>query len=151
MPSVASQERGDMSNDDDFLHEINRLNVTPALLGEVMILWASLSPDEWSDFDRRLERVVQFVGAKLGGEDNAMLAMAAALRLMALDDIVVDPEFRGWRLSEKTSAGVSYIHGDLLKVAAGQPLLDGPAGNPVFDREAFRAGLMALIAAHGRA
>lgn len=140
-----------MPNADDFLREINRLNVTPAFLGEVMILWASLSPAEWSDFDRRLERVVEFVGAKMGGEDSAMLAMAAALRLMALDAIVVDPEFRGWRMSEKTPAGVSYIHGDLLKVAAGQPLLDGPDGNPVFDRDAFRSGLMAAIAASGRA
>ncbi|HWB49518.1 MAG TPA: hypothetical protein VG651_10440 [Stellaceae bacterium] len=140
-----------MPTDDDFLREINELDIAPTLLGEVMVLWAALPAAEWNDLDRRLERVVEFIGEKATGQAGPLIAMALALRLMALDAIVTDPAFRGWRAPEKTPDGVSYIHGDLLQVAAVQTLLSGPAGNPVFDREAFRDRLMNLTTVRGRA
>lgn len=80
-----------------------------------------------------------------------MLGMAVALRLMALDVMVVDPELRGWLMSERLPDGITYIHGDLLIVAAEQAVLEGPAGEPTFDRASFRARLMQLAAARGQA
>lgn len=140
-----------MSPPDDFMQEINAQQVPAPLLGKVMHLWASLPREEWRDFDRRLERVVELVGREHGGDGTAVLAMAAALRLMALDALVVDPEFRGWLITEHSPDGITYIHGDLLRIAADQAILEGTDGNPEFDRGSFRVRLMELTAARGRA
>lgn len=140
-----------MSAPDEFIQDINAQTVSAPLLGKVMHMWASLPHDEWQDFDRKLERVVEFVSREHGGEDSSMVAMAVALRLMALDAMIVDPEIRGWLMSDRSSNGITYIHGDLVKVAAEQALLEGPAGEPTFDRSSFRSRLMELAEARGRA
>jgi hypothetical protein len=140
-----------MSAPDTFIQEVNAQKVSTPLLGRVMHLWASLPRDEWSDFDQKLERVVELVAQEHGAEGTPMLAMAVALRLMALDAMVVDPELRGWLMSERSPNGITYIHGDLLKVAGEQELLEGPAGEPTFDRVSFLAHLMQLAAARGQA
>jgi len=138
-----------MTVPDQFIQDINTQNISAALLGEVMIMWASLPPEEWKDFNRKLQRVVEFVDGKRPDVNNPLLAMAVALRLMALDAMVVDPAVRGWLIPEKSPDGITYIHGDLLKVAAEQPVLEGLAGEPVFDREAFHSRLMELAATQG--
>lgn len=138
-----------MSAPADFMEEINAQQVPAPLLGKVMHLWASLPREEWCNFDLRLERVVELVGKERGGDGAGMLAMAAALRLMALDALVVDPEFRGWLMTERSPDGITYIHGDLLRIAAEQTILEGPDGNPVFDRHSFGSRLMELTAARG--
>jgi hypothetical protein len=135
----------------DFIQEINAQHVSATLLGKVMHLWASLPRDQWRDLDRRLERVVELVGREHDGDARPMLAMAAALRLMALDAMVLDPELRGWLMSERSPDGITYIHGDLLKVAAEQAVLQGAAGEPIFDGVSFRTRLMELAAARGHA
>jgi hypothetical protein len=141
-----------MTVPDQFMQDINAQSITAALLGEVMIMFASLSSDEWNDFDRRLQRVVDFVDEKRCSANGPLHAMAVALRLMALDAIVVDPEIRGWLMPGKPRDGITYyLHGDLLKVATEQPVLEGPAGEPIFDSEAFRSRLMELAASRGRA
>jgi len=140
-----------MSVPDEFMEEINAQKVSVSLLGKVMHLWASLPRDEWHDFDGRLARVVTLVGSEHRGEDRPMLAMAVALRLMALDALVVDPEFRAWLITEHSPDGITYIHGDLLRIAAEQLILEGTDGEPAFDRNSFRIRLMEMIAAHGRA
>src|SRR4029077_5809906 len=107
---------GLMSAPDEFVHEINAQKVSATLLGKVMHLWASLSSNEWNDFDRKLERVVDLVGKEHCGDGAPMLAMAVALRLMALDALVLDPEFRGWLITGHSPDGITYIHGDLLQI-----------------------------------
>ena len=140
-----------MSAPDEFMQQINSQKVSAPLLGKVMHLWASLPRDEWQDFDRKLERVVELVGKEHSGEGASLLAMALALRLMALDALVLDPEFRGWLITEHSPGGITYIHGDLLRIAAEQAVLEGPEGEPVFDRVTFRARLMGLVTTGGRA
>ena len=139
-----------MSASDAFMQEINAQKVSAPLLGKVMHLWASLPRDEWRDFDQKLERVVEMVAREHGAAGTPILAMAVALRLMALDAMVVDPELRGW-LTERSPDGITYINGDLLKVAAEQAVLDGPVGEPTFDRVSFRTRLMQLAATRGQA
>ena len=138
-----------MSAPGEFIQEINAQKVSALLLGKVMHLWASFSRDEWHDFDRRLEGVVALVGRELGADSSPIIAMAAALRLMALDAMVLDPELRGWLMSERSPDGITYIHGDLLKVAAELAILEAPGGEPAFDRVLFRTRLMELAAARG--
>ena len=140
-----------MSSPHEFIRDINAQKVPAALLGKVMHLWASIPREEWRDFDRKLEHVLELVSKEHSGEGAPLLAMAAALRLMALDALVVDPELRGWLMSERSPGGITYIHGDLLKVAAEQPILEGCAGEPIFDRASFRARLMELTAMRGHA
>jgi hypothetical protein len=70
-----------------------------------------------------------------------MLVMAVALRLMTVDAMVVNPEFRGWLMSEKLLNGVTHIHGGLLEVAAEQAIPERTAGESTFDRESFRTHL----------
>jgi hypothetical protein len=138
-----------MSAPDEFMQEINAQKVSAPLLGKVMHLWASLPRDEWNNFDRKLERVVDLVERVHGGESAPLLAMAVALRLMALDALVLDPEFRGWLITEHSPDGITYIHGDLLQIAAEQAVLEGPDGEPVFDRNSFHVRLMELTAVRG--
>ena len=140
-----------MSAPDEFMREINAQKVAAALLGKVMHLWASLPRDEWQDFDRKLERVVDLVGKENGGDGAPMLAMAIALRLMALDALVLDPEFRGRLITEHSTGGVTYIHGDLLQIAADQMILEGAEGEPLFDQNSFRIRLLQLTSTRGRA
>ena len=104
-----------MSAPDQFMREINAQKVSAPLLGKVMHLWASLPREEWQDFDQKLERVVDFVGKENCGAGDPMLAMAIALRLMALDALVLDPEFRAWLITEHSPDGVTYIHGDCCR------------------------------------
>ena len=54
-------------------------------------------------------------------------------------------------MSERSPDGITYIHGDLLKVAAEEVILEGPSGEPIFDRVSFRTRLMELAAAGGHA
>jgi muramidase (phage lysozyme) len=53
---------------DEFMLQINAEKVPPLLLGKVMHMWASLPPNEWQDFDRKLERVVALVAAEQNRE-----------------------------------------------------------------------------------
>ena len=140
-----------MSAPDEFMQQINAQNVSAPLLGKVMHLWASLPRDAWHDFDRKLESVVELVGKEHGSEGVTLLAMAVALRLMALDALVLDPEFRGWLITEHSPGGITYIHGDLVRIAAEQAILEGSDGEPVFDRSSFRLRLIELAPAQGRA
>ena len=140
-----------MSAPDEFMREINAQKVAAPLLGKVMHLWASLPRDEWQDFDRKLERVVDLVGKENCGAGDPMLAMAIALRLMALDALVLDPEFRAWLITEHSPDGVTYIHGDLLQIAADQMILEGAEGEPLFDQNSFRIRLLQLTSTRGRA
>ncbi len=138
------------SSDDDFLREINAIAVPPPLLGEVTTLWASLPEEEWRDFDRRLAHALAFVGQRVPGDQAPMLAMAVALRLMALDVIVRNPENRAW-LFPGAQDDITYLHGDVVKVAAQADLLTDPAGDPFFSQDVFRTHLLTLAAARGRA
>lgn len=138
-----------MSSDEEFLREINALDVPSALLGEVMIMWAALPAEVWGDFDKRLEHVLELVSRYDHTTDAPMRAMAVALRVMALDTIIEDPANRGWLVG--SADGIKYIRSDLVNVAASEPLHAGSQGQPAFDRQTFHTRLMETVAARGRA
>lgn len=138
-----------MSSDQEFMHEINALDVPPAWLGEVMIMWAALPAEVWRDFDKRLEHVLELVSRHDRTADAPMRAMAVALRVMALDTIIEDPANRGWLVGSDGS--IKFVRSDLVKIAASEPLHTGPEGQPAFNRQTFHARLMEVVAAQGRA
>ena len=138
-----------MSSDEEFLREINVLDVPPALLGEVMIMWAALPAEVWRDFDKRLEHVLELVSRYDHTTDAPMRAMAVALRVMALDTIIEDPANRGWLVG--SGDGIKFVRADLVNIAASEPLRPGPQGHPAFNRQTFQARLMEVTVARGRA
>jgi hypothetical protein len=65
--------------------------------------------------------------------------------------LVLVPEFRRRLITEHSPGEITYIHGDLLRIAAEQLVLEGPDGEPAFDRNSFRANLIELTTARGHA
>jgi hypothetical protein len=133
-----------------FQTDINATKVSADLLGEVMLMYASLSSEEWEDFDLKIIRVIELLKGKNYGKESEFLAMTIAIRLMALDSILLNAEFRGFQYP-RDARGISYIHGDLLKAAAEELILEGPQGQPIFEVEAFRQTVLRIAASKGQA
>jgi hypothetical protein len=132
-----------------FKDDINAVNVSADLLGEVMVMWASLPPQEWSEFEVRVTRVIEFLTKKNNyGKDPTFLACAITIRLMALNSVLNDTEFRGLLLPASQD-GITYVHGDLLKAAAEGLVLEGPKGQPIFEAEPFRQRVLQMTESRG--
>jgi hypothetical protein len=129
-----------------FKDKINAISLPPELLGEAMVLYAGLPPEEQS-FEARTQRVVALVAAK-GLANHGMIAMAVTVRLMALDGALEDAGIRRWTLPGDQPSR-SYVHACVLHAAAVEPVLEGPRGQPVFDLERFRTRVLQLTAASG--
>jgi hypothetical protein len=114
-----------------FKNDLNTTKVTPELLGAVMVMYASLSPEE-RIFEARAKRVIDLLHDRGHGTNCGFLAMAITIRLMALDVILKDHEVQGWTLPGG-GPDVTYVPSYLLKVAAEAPLVEGPNGQPIFD------------------
>ena len=133
-----------------FKSRINATPVSPELLGEVMSMIEKLLPAERNVFEARTARVAEFVEKKGFGEAAVFVAMAITVRLMALDSVLDDRLVKEWLLPAAESE-VSYIRGDLLQVVAEEPVLEGPAGQPIFAIASFRERLTASAFPKGRA
>lgn len=134
----------------EFKRCINAITVSPELLGEAMTMIANLPAAEKSVFEARTVRVVELVEQKGWGEASCLMAMAITVRLMALDSVLDDRVVKEWQLPA-AECGVSYVHHEVLRVAAEEPVLEGPNGQPVFAISAFCTRLAATAASKGRA
>ena len=101
-----------MSDFAEFKDDINRTAVSAELLGEVMMMYGEIAPEE-RGFEARAERVVALLTKKGHGEKPGPLAMAIMIRLMALDAILADKEVQDWTLPG-AEPGVTYVHSALL-------------------------------------
>jgi len=135
----------------EFKSRINATPVSPELLGEVMVMIAKLSPAERDAFETRTARVADFVEKKGFGEAAIFVAIAITVRLMALDSVLDDRLIKEWLLLPAAECGGSYVRGDLLRVVAEEPVLEGPDGQPIFAIASLRERLTASISAEGRA
>jgi hypothetical protein len=132
-----------------FTNDINATKVTPELLGEVMVMYATLPPEE-RVFEVRAKRVIALLRDRGAGAGCGLLAMAITIRLMALDVILKDRDVQGWTLPGD-GPDVTYVHSELLKVAAEAPLLEGANGQPIFDSGDFRRRVLRIAGAGGHA
>ncbi len=139
-----------MSTLQEFKQEVNAAKVSADLLGEVMIMWAALPSEEWKDFDTKLTRVVEHITRKNKGKEDVFLAMVLTLRLMALDSVLHNDEFKGLKYPG-TAEGITFVHGDLLKAAAEEPIFEGPEGQPIFEGKAFCQNVLRRAATTGHA
>jgi len=133
-----------------FKRDINATKVPVDLLGEVMVMCAAMRPAERDQFEARAARVLDLLATKGFGKDCGLLAMAITIRLMALDAVLGDREVRGWVLTS-SEPGITYVHADLLKAAAEEPVVEGPEGRPIFIAESFRQRVLELAVSRGRA
>jgi|SRR5271170_6260395 len=138
-----------MSDFAKFVDDINGTAVSPELLGEVMKMYAGLTPEECG-FETRARRVMEHLGKKNYGEKHGLLAMAIMIRLMALDAILADREVVDWTLPG-AEPGVTYVHSSLLRAAAEETVVEGPKGQPMFYTARFRQRVLQIAAAGGRA
>ena len=69
-----------MSDFAEFKDDINRTAVSAELLGEVMMMYGEIAPEE-RGFEARAERVVALLTKKGHGEKRGLLAMAVMIRL----------------------------------------------------------------------
>jgi len=130
-----------------FKDEINATSVPPELLGEAMVMYAGMAPEEQS-FETRAQRVLALIAEKGYGADRGMVAMAVTVRLMALDGVLEDDAVRRWTLPGDQPSR-TYVHACLLAAASTEPVLEGPRGQPAFDVERFRTRVLQLTAASG--
>ena len=135
-----------MSDFTKFKNDINNTEVSPDLLGEVMVMLAALPATERDSFEFRATRVLDLLEKKGYGTECGLLAMAIAIRLMALDAVLDDSEVRAWILPG-SAPGITYLHGDLLRAAAEEPVVEGPEGQSVFIAGRFRRRRAALLRA----
>jgi hypothetical protein len=76
--------------------------------------------------------------------------MAIDFRLQALARLRKDSVLRGWSIPG-AEPGLRYIHADVLKAAAQEPIIEDEAKQAAFDAESFRRRVLANAEARGRA
>ena len=76
--------------------------------------------------------------------------MAVTIRLIALDTLRDDRLVKKWLLPA-AGQGITYVHADLLRVAADEPIIEGPEGQPAFALASFSRRLAEAAVSSGRA
>ncbi len=137
-----------MSDFAKFKNDINATKVTAELLGEVTDTYAAMPPDERLVFEARATRVLRLLEEAGCGANRGLLAMTITIRLMVLDAILEDSQVQGWVLPGP-EPGVTYVHADLLKAAAEEPIMEGPEGHPMFIAASFRQRVLQIAVARG--
>lgn len=132
----------------EFKVRINAIKIAPDLLGEVMVMLAGLPAAERGDFEARATRIVGFLDGKHIGDNSVLLALAIAVRLMALDSVMDDRLVKEW-LIPAPDQGVTYVHADLLRVAVEEPVTEDSEGRPAFVVGSFCRCLARAAAARG--
>jgi hypothetical protein len=112
----------------EFKVRINATEIAPELLGEVMVMIAALVSAERDALEARATRVVELVEPKRTDGNSGLLAVAVIIRLMAFDAVMEDHLMKKW-LIPGTQRDITYAHGDLLRVAAEEPVVEGPQGH----------------------
>jgi hypothetical protein len=133
------------------LGKASRTKVTAKLLGEAMELHADMPAEDRSVFEAHALRLFEFLKEKgYKGRRHTDLAIAIHFRLMALGRLVQGNHAKGWTLPGETE-GSTFLHADLLKVAAEEPLIEDTDGSVSFDVQNFALRLLQVAKAKGRA
>ena len=133
-----------------FLENVNRTTVSAELLGEVLNMHAAMPAEDRAVFEARAVRLFELLDRKGFGKDRGALAVAIDFRLTALARLQKDEALRGWSMPGG-EPGMDYIHADLVKAAAEEPVIEDAAGQAAFDAESFRRRVLANAKTRGRA
>jgi hypothetical protein len=133
-----------------FLRQVNRTAVSAELLGEVLKMHAEMPAEDRPVFEARAVRLFELLDRKGLDRNRGSLAIAIDFRLTALARLHSDKILRGWSMPG-TEPGMDYVHGDLVKAAAEEPLIEDAQGQATFDVESFRRRVLANADTRGRA
>lgn len=133
-----------------FVEKAFKTPISPELLADVLGVFAELEPDERQSYEVRAFRVFQLLDERREPGDRAALAFAIQLRLEALARLHDDRGLRAWTLPGEQE-GMDYVHGDVVSAAAAEPLISINAHEAGFDRDTFRARVLASAATRGSA
>jgi len=111
---------------------------------------AAMPAEDRGVFEARAIRLFKLLERKGLGDNRATLAMAIDFRLQALARLQKDSVLRGWSIPG-AEPGLEYIHADVLKAAAQEPIIEDEAKQAAFDAESFRHRVLANAEARGRA
>jgi hypothetical protein len=133
-----------------FLDEVNATVVSPEMLGEVMQMHADMLPADRQVHEVRMIRLFELLKAKgLKGRRHSDMAMAIDFRLSALAHLISEHDVRGWTLPAEP--GVEYVHFDVLRAAADEPVIENDERQAGFEPERFRLRVLALSDPKGTA
>lgn len=133
------------------LKRINRTPVSPTLLGEALERHSAMPAEDRSVFEAQAIELFRFLEEK-GFEGNRLsdLALAINFRLTALARLVKGDQIHGWTLPGDEDGQV-FLHADVLKAAAKEPLIENAEGQAAFDGRAFAQHVLRVAEARGRA
>lgn len=134
-----------------YLRRVNRTRVSSTILAEAMERHSNMPAEDRGVFEAFAFELFRFLTEKgFQGNRHSDLAIAINFRLTALARLVQGDQVRGWTLPGDTE-GMTYLHADVMKAAAKEPLVEDDNGQAVFDGPAFAQHVLSVAAARGRA
>ncbi len=134
-----------------YLTRVNRTNVAPELLLDVIKLHSEMTAEDRPIPEARMIRIFQLLSDKgLKGRRLADVSIAIEFRLEALARLVKADATRGWTMPSK-EPGATSVGTDLLTAAAQEPLIEGPDGHAAFDADNFQKRVLRIAEAKGQA
>ncbi|SCW90754.1 hypothetical protein SAMN02927900_06489 [Rhizobium mongolense subsp. loessense] len=134
----------------DFLNQVNKTNVTPELSGEALRLHSGMPPERRNSYEARMFELFRFLDDKGLKRQKRELAMAIDFRLTALARLNGDKALSGWTLPG-SEPGQDFIHENLLKAAALEPVVEDEYRQAAFNAESFQRRVLAFSKAEGNA
>jgi hypothetical protein len=135
----------------DFLKSVNSTTVTAEMLAEVLEMHAAMPAGDRGVYEARMFKMFDLLDQKGLRKERRQLAMAVDFRLTALARLQSDNALRGGWSLPGSEAGMDYIHHDLLKAAAEEPVIENTRREAAFDLESFQRRVLALTEARGQA
>jgi hypothetical protein len=134
----------------DVLNRINRTQAPAELLGEAIEMHADLPAEDRRAFEVRSIRIFEMLDRKGFGKKCADLVLAIDYRLTALARLLQEHQVRGWTLPAGDQ-GADFVHRDLVRAAAEEPVIEDENGYAAFNPESFQARVLRLTTARGQA
>lgn len=135
----------------DVLKTVNKTKIEPNLLGDVMQMHADMPPEDRSSFEARAFRIFDLLnGRGYRGKKRAALSVAIDFRLTALARLIDARGGRGFTMPGREE-GMDWVHADLVRCAAEEPVVEDEARQPAFDADRFEQRLLAICETQGEA
>ena len=134
----------------DVLNRVNQTKLAAELLGDAAEMHAGLPADDRNSFEGRAISLFKMLDRRGLGRKRADLAIAIDFRLTALARLLQDRQVRGWTLPAGHD-GADFVHPDLIRAAAEEPVIEDANGQPAFDPESFRNRVLRLTGTQGKA
>ena len=134
----------------DVLNRVNQTELAAELLKDAAEMHARLPADDHRSFEGRAISLFKMLDRKGLSAQRADLALAIDFRLTALARLMQDRQVRGWTLPAG-QAGADFVHPNLIRAAAEEPVIEDANGQPAFDPESFRNRVLLLTGTRGEA